>query len=111
LLESLGGGGNATGDKDGGRAGSFGASWAQPDMFMQQWLDKISEGAGRPLKVRVDQLLVSQPETLVAFQLSHLLRFYSLTIEKIVGSNSRLIRTLTEYAETHFTEARHEDKI
>lgn len=43
-------------------------------------LDRIFEGACRPFKVRVDQVLQSQPSLIVSFRLSNTLEFYGYTV-------------------------------
>lgn len=43
-------------------------------------LDRIFEGACRPFKVRVEQVLQSQPSLIVSFKLSNTLEFYSYTV-------------------------------
>ena len=60
-------------------------------------LDKVAEGTGRPLRVRVEQLLAAQLGPLVAFRLSHLLQFYSLTLARLLGAENRLVITVAEY--------------
>lgn len=43
-------------------------------------LDRIFEGACRPFKVRVEQVLQSQPSLIVSYKLSNTLEFYSYTV-------------------------------
>lgn len=43
-------------------------------------LDRIFEGVCRPFKVRVEQVLQSQPSLIIAFKLSNTLEFYSYTV-------------------------------
>ena len=43
-------------------------------------LDRIFEGVCRPFKVRVEQVLQSQPSLIVAYKLSNTLEFYSYTV-------------------------------
>jgi hypothetical protein len=43
-------------------------------------LDRIFEGACRPFKVRVEQVLQSQPNLIVSFKLSNTLEFYGYTV-------------------------------
>lgn len=43
-------------------------------------LDRIFEGASRPFKVRVEQVLQSQPTLITAYKLSNTLEFYSYTV-------------------------------
>ena len=43
-------------------------------------LERIFEGASRPFKVRVEQVLQSQPSLIIAYKLSNTLEFYSYTV-------------------------------
>uniref|UniRef100_A0A453IL07 Conserved Oligomeric Golgi complex subunit 6 C-terminal domain-containing protein n=1 Tax=Aegilops tauschii subsp. strangulata TaxID=200361 RepID=A0A453IL07_AEGTS len=43
-------------------------------------LDRIFEGACRPFKVRVEQVLQSQPSLIVSYKLSNTLEFYGYTV-------------------------------
>ncbi|KMS97540.1 hypothetical protein BVRB_5g126010 [Beta vulgaris subsp. vulgaris] len=57
-------------------------------------LDRIFEGVCRPFKVRVEQVLQSQPSLLVSYKLSNQLEFYSYTISDLIGSETVLCQTL-----------------
>lgn len=43
-------------------------------------LDRIFEGVCRPFKVRVEQVLQSQPSLIVSYKLGNTLEFYSCTV-------------------------------
>lgn len=43
-------------------------------------LDRIFEGVCRPFKVRVEQVLQSQPNLIVSYKLSNTLEFYCYTV-------------------------------
>jgi hypothetical protein len=43
-------------------------------------LDRIFEGVCRPFKVRVEQVLQSQPSLIISYKLSNTLEFYSCTV-------------------------------
>lgn len=43
-------------------------------------LDRIFEGVCRPFKVRVEQVLQSQPSLIIAYKLINTLEFYSYTV-------------------------------
>lgn len=58
-------------------AGSDGAK-SESDMIFV--LDRIFEGVCRPFKVRVEQVLQSQPTLIVSYKLSNTLEFYSYTV-------------------------------
>ncbi|CAA6667106.1 unnamed protein product [Spirodela intermedia] len=50
-------------------------------------LDRIFEGASRPFKVRVDQVLQSQPTLIIAYKLSNTLEFYSYTVSPRIAAD------------------------
>ncbi|KAG0368762.1 oligomeric Golgi complex subunit 6 [Gamsiella multidivaricata] len=62
-------------------------------------LDKNVEGTSRPLKSRVEQVLISQANAITAFKISNLIKFYSSTIDKAIGSEASLSKTLHEILE------------
>lgn len=55
----------------------------------------IIEGICRPLKIRVEQVLVSQQVT-VLYKISNILKFYQHTIGQRISDNCALIQTLDE---------------
>ncbi|XP_046853571.1 conserved oligomeric Golgi complex subunit 6-like [Xenia sp. Carnegie-2017] len=61
-----------------------------------QLLGHISEGVCRPLKVRVEQVVVSEQGSVVLFKLTSVLKFYKSTISTIVGEESSFIFTIEE---------------
>ncbi|KAG0028552.1 Golgi transport complex subunit 6 [Podila clonocystis] len=63
-------------------------------------LDKNLEGTTRPLKSRVEQVLVSQGNAIVAFKISNLIKFYSSTIDRAIGPEAALSKTLHEITES-----------
>ncbi|KAF9429672.1 Golgi transport complex subunit 6 [Podila epigama] len=63
-------------------------------------LDKNLEGTTRPLKSRVEQVLVSQGNALVAFKILNLIKFYSSTIDRAIGPEAALAVTLRELSES-----------
>lgn len=50
----------------------------EPDLTFV--LDRIFEGVCRPFKVRVEQVLQSQPNLIISYKLSNTLEFYSHTV-------------------------------
>ncbi|KAG0044297.1 Golgi transport complex subunit 6 [Gryganskiella cystojenkinii] len=62
-------------------------------------LDKNLEGTSRPLRSRVEQVLMSQANAITAFKISNLIKFYSSTIERAIGSEATLSKTLQELSE------------
>jgi len=57
-------------------------------------LDRVFESICRPLKVRIEQVLMSAPSLLLCFRLSNLLAFYSATMSAILGEEGQLVETL-----------------
>ncbi|KAJ8774186.1 hypothetical protein K2173_009617 [Erythroxylum novogranatense] len=57
-------------------------------------LDRIFEGVCRPFKVRVEQVLQSQPSLIVAYKLTNTLEFYCYTISGLLGRDTSLCNTL-----------------
>ncbi|KAK8639926.1 hypothetical protein V6N13_138292 [Hibiscus sabdariffa] len=57
-------------------------------------LDRIFEGVCRPFKVRVEQVLQSQPSLIISYKLSNTLEFYSYTISDLLGRETSLCNTL-----------------
>lgn len=50
------------------------------DETISTTLGRIQEGVTRPLKVRVEQVLIAEPGVLVLYKLTNLLKFYHQTI-------------------------------
>ncbi|KAF9169273.1 Golgi transport complex subunit 6, partial [Mortierella sp. AD010] len=73
---------------------------ASDSEILDSLLDKNLEGTSRPLKSRVEQVLVSQANAITAFKISNLIKFYSSTIEKAIGSEASLSKTLHEISES-----------
>lgn len=63
-------------------------------LSLEEIMDSIFESVCRPLKMRLEQILMSSPTPLLNFQLSTLFRFYLNTIDPVVGSTSQLSSTL-----------------
>ncbi|XWS62266.1 hypothetical protein CRYUN_Cryun07bG0195500 [Craigia yunnanensis] len=57
-------------------------------------LDRIFEGVCRPFKVRVEQVLQSQPSLIISYKLSNMLEFYCYTISDLLGRETALCNTL-----------------
>uniref|UniRef100_UPI00358F324D conserved oligomeric Golgi complex subunit 6 isoform X1 n=2 Tax=Myxine glutinosa TaxID=7769 RepID=UPI00358F324D len=67
------------------------------ETMSQEVLGHITEGVCRPLKVRIEQVLVAQPGAVLLFRLSNVLKFYQQTIGGIVGDQAAdLLVTLAE---------------
>lgn len=57
-------------------------------------LDRIFESVCRPLKVRVEQVLLNAPPLLLTFQLAQLIDFYVQLVGGLAGPRSHLAATL-----------------
>ncbi|KAF9200581.1 Golgi transport complex subunit 6 [Haplosporangium sp. Z 27] len=73
---------------------------ASDSEILDSLLDKNLEGTSRPLKSRVEQVLISQANAIIAFKISNLIKFYSSTIEKAIGPTAALSKTLHEISES-----------
>ncbi|KAG2497264.1 hypothetical protein HYH03_004848 [Edaphochlamys debaryana] len=58
-------------------------------------LDRVFDSICRPLKLRVEQVLMTSPPTLLAFQLGQLLSFYHGLVARILGPTGQLTSTLS----------------
>ena len=52
----------------------------KPETDLTFVLDRIFEGVCRPFKVRVEQVLQSQPNIIISYKLSNTLEFYRYTV-------------------------------
>jgi len=59
----------------------------------------ITEGVCRPLRSRIEQILVSEATAVMLYKLSNLIRFYAATIKSVVPVQSELIKTLLDLDE------------
>ena len=62
-------------------------------------LGQITEGICRPLRVRVEQVIVSEMTCVVAFRLSTLLHFYRSTFQDFLADSSPLVISVKELSE------------
>ncbi|XP_020793358.2 conserved oligomeric Golgi complex subunit 6 [Boleophthalmus pectinirostris] len=64
---------------------------------MQEVVGHITEGVCRPLKVRIEQVIVAEPGAVLLYKLSNLLKFYHHTISSIIGTSvASLLMTMDE---------------
>ncbi|XP_061536768.1 conserved oligomeric Golgi complex subunit 6 isoform X2 [Phycodurus eques] len=67
------------------------------DDNMQEVVGHITEGVCRPLKVRMEQVIVAEPGAVLLYKLSNLLKFYHHTISSILGTSvASLLMTMEE---------------
>ncbi|KAL6778946.1 COG6 [Auxenochlorella protothecoides x Auxenochlorella symbiontica] len=62
---------------------------------LQRVLDKVFESICRPLKVRLEQCLLSGPAPVLCFWVGQVLTFYLATVSKLLGPQSSLAETLS----------------
>lgn len=62
-------------------------------------LSSITEGAGRPLKVRVEQVLLSTSDPVVTYEMINIVRYYLSVFHLLLGESAPLISTIKELAE------------
>ncbi|TNN01163.1 hypothetical protein fugu_010545 [Takifugu bimaculatus] len=54
---------------------------------MQEVVGHVTEGVCRPLKVRIEQVIVADPGAVLLYKLSNLLKFYHHTIREVLASH------------------------
>lgn len=59
-------------------------------------LDCAMEGTCRPLKSRMEQVLVLQPGAITSYKVANLIQFYTMTLCKLIRKNANLERVLYE---------------
>ncbi|KAI8337720.1 oligomeric Golgi complex subunit 6-like protein [Chlamydoabsidia padenii] len=59
-------------------------------------LDAAMEGTCRPLKTRMEQVLVLQPSAITSYKVANLIEFYAITMGRLLRKNSSLAKTLYE---------------
>ncbi|OXB58951.1 hypothetical protein ASZ78_005772 [Callipepla squamata] len=63
---------------------------------IQEVVGHITEGVCRPLKVRIEQVIVAEPGAVLLYKISNLLKFYHQTISGIVGNSAATLLTTIE---------------
>uniref|UniRef100_A0A2K5Q3Y7 Conserved oligomeric Golgi complex subunit 6 n=1 Tax=Cebus imitator TaxID=2715852 RepID=A0A2K5Q3Y7_CEBIM len=63
---------------------------------IQEVVGHITEGVCRPLKVRIEQVIVAEPGAVLLYKISNLLKFYHHTISGIVGNSATTLLTTIE---------------
>ena len=62
-------------------------------------LSSITEGASRPLKMRVEQVLLTTGDPVVAYRLVNLVRYYLGVFRVLLGMSAPLLATATELSD------------
>lgn len=63
-------------------------------LSLQEIMDTIFDSICRPLKLRLDQILMAAPSPVLNFQLTTLFGFYVRTIQPVMGEDGKLLHTL-----------------
>ncbi|KAJ7341519.1 hypothetical protein JRQ81_005712 [Phrynocephalus forsythii] len=63
---------------------------------LQEVVGHITEGVCRPLKVRIEQVIMAEPGAVLLYKISNLLKFYHHTINNIVGNSTAMLLTTIE---------------
>ncbi|XP_063807975.1 conserved oligomeric Golgi complex subunit 6 isoform X3 [Pseudophryne corroboree] len=63
---------------------------------IQEVVGHITEGVCRPLKVRIEQVIIAEPGAVLLYKISNLLKFYHNTISGIVGTSASTLLTTIE---------------
>ncbi|OCF45140.1 hypothetical protein I317_00942 [Kwoniella heveanensis CBS 569] len=66
------------------------------ELMVAEAMDKHLEGLGRPLKLRIQQTIKSQEGIIMAYKIANLLQFYLVTMQKTIGEEALLCKTLKE---------------
>ncbi len=69
-------------------------SSTQSTITISQLLSIVFEGICRPLRVRIEQVIISSPPPLLSFRLAQLVAFYLHTVDSMLGVTSPLSDTL-----------------
>ncbi|RIB16037.1 component of oligomeric golgi complex 6 [Gigaspora rosea] len=75
------------------------------DIVVRDLLDRDIDGTCRPLKIRVEQVLGSQPGAITGYRILNLIQFYKITIARILGPNATLsiiLKDITDSASRVF---------
>lgn len=72
------------------------------EIWTREVLDRVLEGCGRPLKVRIEQTVTSQEGCITTFRLASLIQFYRVTMERTIGSKAALSKTLSEISQISY---------
>jgi hypothetical protein len=62
---------------------------------LNELVDRDVTGVGRALRQRIEQVIQSHEETIMAYKIANLLNFYRTTFAKLLGQDSVLLETFT----------------
>lgn len=66
------------------------------DNIQKEILSHITEGVCRPFKVRVEQVIVSEPGAVLLFSLANILKFYGTTIGSLIDEDASVTVTILD---------------
>lgn len=66
------------------------------DNVQKEILSHITEGVCRPFKVRVEQVIVSEPGAVMLFSLANILKFYGTTIGSLIDEDASVTVTILD---------------
>ncbi|KAJ8658658.1 hypothetical protein O0I10_005698 [Lichtheimia ornata] len=66
------------------------------DDAINDLMDYAMEGTCRPLKTRMEQVLVLQPGAITSYRVANLIQFYAVTISKLLRKNAALSKVLCD---------------
>ncbi|GAA99503.1 uncharacterized protein L969DRAFT_93961 [Mixia osmundae IAM 14324] len=66
------------------------------EVRIRNLLDRCLEGCGRPLRLRIKQTVDSQKGSIPAYQIANLITFYKITMDRTIGADALLSKTLTD---------------
>lgn len=66
------------------------------DNIQKEILSHITEGVCRPFKVRVEQVIVSEPGAVMLFSLANILKFYGTTIGSLIDEDASVTVTILD---------------
>ena len=73
------------------------SSQTEEQDWIRELMDLAVEKLCGPLKVRVQQTIRSQESSIVAYKIANLLQFYTVTMNRTIGNDALLSKTLQEY--------------
>ena len=78
---------------------------AAPEVFngekaLEQLVNRDLTGVGRALRHRVEQVIQSDEDPVLAYKIANLIDFYRVTFRRLLGSDSSLLETLSNLRES-----------
>ncbi|KAG2171296.1 hypothetical protein INT43_002918 [Umbelopsis isabellina] len=74
----------------------------QIDETIAGLLGRIMDGTCRPLKSRIEQVLIAQPGAITAYRVANIIQFYTVTIGKLFSTDASLPETLNGITDIAF---------